>query len=93
MENANVEDIAVYHSPTFTSKAFLLQTFTFDLESTAVPSNNFFSFYAKLLHFVMLSSIQKSFPCFLTFIKINDFLDHTSSPVDGITLTESMHAR
>ncbi|GFS12676.1 clustered mitochondria protein homolog [Elysia marginata] len=24
---------------------------------------------------------------------INDFLDHTSSPVDGITLTESMHAR
>ncbi|KAK3710501.1 hypothetical protein RRG08_021316 [Elysia crispata] len=26
-------------------------------------------------------------------LMINDFLDHTSSPVDGITLTESMHAR
>ncbi|KAI8739324.1 clustered mitochondria protein [Biomphalaria glabrata] len=26
-------------------------------------------------------------------LMINDFLEHTSSPVDGITLTESMHAR
>ncbi|CAL1547701.1 unnamed protein product [Lymnaea stagnalis] len=26
-------------------------------------------------------------------LMVNDFLDHTSSPVDGITLTESMHAR
>lgn len=57
-------------------------------------SCNIFKFVSKRLElFSLLPRICCDICYDISFFQINDFFDHTSSPVDGITLSEAMHAR